>query len=288
MSPRSRVGLRNEIATADTFYSNHSHLPPMIQSNQEDDSGAIAFEQVAAGVYRRADPETIWEALQYAVQTELMVKNPTIMILFIRIAEVYSAVQEDLAQRRSSAEEKEAAAIKLILEPPAELRDAAYLPDAIESPGEMDLCWGEFLVTGKTDIILQVVEVLDREDFTRQFIREQLHLSDAESLSLDDSERTALAQIGITLGLEADEGPDVVLSEGDVDILLWFGVKNGNETCTKVLKALPEPKVIHVANKGAAIWSLQANAQQHGAIRLLCEEESTRPGGFGRQLIQPN
>lgn len=259
----------------------------MIQSNQ-DDSGAIAFEQVAAGVYRRANPDTIWEALQFAVQTELMVKNPTIMILFIRIAEVYAAVQEDLAQRRLTAQEKEAAAIKLILEPPAELRDAAYLPDAIESPGEMDLCWGEFLVTGKTDIVVRIIEVLDREDFTRQFIQEQIQSSDAESLSLDDSERTDLAQVGITLGLEADEGPDVVLSEGDVDILLWFGVKNGNETCSKVLKSLPEPKAIHVANKGAAIWSLQANAQQHGAIRLLCEEESARPGGFGRLLIRPN
>ena len=156
----------------------------MIQSNQ-DDSGAVAFEQVAAGVYRRADPETIWEALRYAVQTELMVKNPTIMILFIRIAEIYLAVQEDLAQRRSTAEEKEAAAIKLILEPPAQLSDAAYLPDSIESPGEMDLCWGEFLVTGKTEIVVRVIEVLDREDLTRQFIQEQLQSSDADSLSLD-------------------------------------------------------------------------------------------------------
>ncbi|MEC8557305.1 MAG: hypothetical protein VXZ82_20075 [Planctomycetota bacterium] len=259
----------------------------MIQSNQ-DDSGAIAFEQVAAGVYRCADPETIWVALRYAVQTELMVKNPTIMILFIRIAEIYLAVQEDLAQRRSTAEEKEAAAIKLILEPPAQLRDAAYLPDSIESPGEMDLCWGEFLVTGKTEIVVRVIEVLDREDLTRQFIQEQLQSSDADSLSLDDSERTALAQAGITLGLEADGGPDVILSEGDIDILLWFGVKNGNETCSRILKALPEPKAIHVANKGAAIWSLQANAQQHGAIRLLCEEESARSGGFGRLLIRPN
>lgn len=259
----------------------------MIQSNQ-DDSGAIAFEQVAAGVYRRPDPEVIWRALQHAVETELMVENPTIMILFIRIAEVYSAVQEDLKERLATSNEKEVAAIKLILEPPPELRAAAYLPDAIESPGEMDLCWGEFLVTGKTEIILRVIEVLDREDFTRQFIQEQLQSSDAESLSLDDSERTASAQVGITLGLEADEGPDVVLSEGDVDILLWFGVKNGSEVCSKILKALPEPKLMHVANKGAAIWSLQANAQQHGAIRLLCEEESARPGGFGRLLISPN
>ena len=50
----------------------------------------------------------------------------------------------------------------------------------------------------------------------------------------------------------------------------------------------PEQTQIHVANKGAAIWSLQANAQQHGAIRLLCEEEASRPGGFGRQLIRPS
>lgn len=258
----------------------------MIQPNH-DDSGASEFEQVASGVYRNADSGTIWRALQYAVHNELMVKNPTIMILFIRIAEIYSEVREDFSERRSTAEDQEAAAIKLILEPPPELRSAAYLPDAIESPGEMDLCWGEFLVTGAVGIINRVIEVLDRKDLTRKFVDEQLQQTSPEALALSDSERTELAQVGITLGLEQDEGPDVVLSDGDVDILLWFGVKSGNAVCSKILKAMPEPTQIHVANKGAAIWSLQANSQQHGKIRLLCEEESSRSGGFGRQLIRP-
>ena len=254
----------------------------------QDNSGESAFEQVASGVYRRSDPETIWKALQYAVHNELMVKNPTIMILFIRIAEVYATIKEDLAERRKTAEAQVAAAIKLILDPPVELRNAAYLPDVIASPGEMDLCWGEFLVTGKTDVVTRVICVLDRDDLTRQFVDEQLQTPDSASLSLSDAERTTLAQVGITLGLEADNGPDIILSEGDVDILLWFGVKNGNEVCSKILKTMPEQTQIHVANKGAAIWSLQANAQQHGAIRLLCEEEASRPGGFGRQLIRPS
>ncbi|MEM7477151.1 MAG: hypothetical protein AAF483_19380 [Planctomycetota bacterium] len=263
----------------------------MIQPHQEN-SSASAFEQVASGVYRRADPETVWEALQYAIHNELMVKNPTIMILFIRIAEVYSAIKDDLKSRRQKALAQEASAIDLILNPPDELRAGAYLPDKIESPGEMDLCWSEFLVTGNTEIIGRVIEVLDREDLTRPFVDRQLQASqtqpdDPESLSLSDSQRSELAQIGITLGLEADEGPDIVLSAGDVDILLWFGVKNGNAVCSAILKAMPEATQIHVANKGAAIWSLQANAQQHGSIRLLCEEQSTRPGGFGRQLIRP-
>lgn len=259
----------------------------MIKSDQEN-SGANAFEQVASGVYRRVDPETVWQALQYAVRNELMVKNPTIMILFIRIAEVYATIREDLAERHSKVKAQEAAAIKLILDSPAEVRDAAYLPDVIGSPGEMDLCWGEFLVTGNTDVIKRVINVLDRDDLTRKFVDEQLQDTQPESLSLNDSERTTLAQAGITLGLETDAGPDVILSEGDVDILLWFGVKNGSEVCSKILKAMPEQTQLHVANKGAAIWSLQANAQQHGSIRLLCEEEANRPGGFGRQLIRPS
>ena len=259
----------------------------MIHSNEEN-LGASAFEQVASGVYRCTEPETIWEAIQYAVRNELMVKNPTIMILFIRIAEVYSAVREDLVVRQSGAEGKEASAIQLILEPPLELRDAAYLPNAIKSPGEMDLCWGEFLVTGSTKVVQQVIAVLDREDLTRKFIDEQLQTLGAESVVLSDTERTTLAQVGITLGLEADQGPDVVLSDGDVDILLWFGVKNGNGVCRKILHAMPESTQVHLANKGAAVWSLQANAQQHGSIRLLCEEAASRPGGFGRQLIRPN
>ncbi|MEM8733889.1 MAG: hypothetical protein AAGG44_06700 [Planctomycetota bacterium] len=250
-----------------------------------DDAGARAFEQVASGVYRRTEPEVVWQALQYAVRNELMVKNPTIMILFIRVAEVYAAIRDDLAGRRAESDAQEAAAIKLILEPPPELRNGAYLPDAIQSPGEMDLVWGEFLVTGDTNVIKRVVQVLDRDDLTREFIDQRLQESNPDSLTLSDDERTSLAQVGVTLGLEADPGPDVVLSDGDIDILLWFGVKNGNAVCTKILNAQPEAMKIHVANKGAAIWSLQANSQQHGSIRLLCEEEAKRPGGFGRQLI---
>lgn len=253
----------------------------------EEQPGANAFEFVASGVYRRVDSGVIWKALQYAISQELITKNPTIMILFIRIAEVYPGIREDLESRRSNVDARVRAAIELILSPPSELSNASYLPEAIQSPGEMDLCWAEFLVTGQSDTILKVVSVLDREDLTRAFVEEQLADSNAASLTLNDAERTELAQSGITLGLEADDGPDIILSDGDVDILLWFSIKAGCEASAKILRAMPDAVQLHVATKGAAIWSLQANARQHGSIRLLCEKEADRPGGFGRQLIRP-
>jgi hypothetical protein len=247
---------------------------------------AACFAEVTSGVYRRVDVESVWSAIEYAVTHRLPAENPTIMFMFIRIAGFYPQVHEHLVTRRSAANHEMQLALELILNPPEGLRNAEYLPEEIQSPGEMDLLWSEFLVTGLTEPIEKVVSVLDREDRTRPLLHWALSSDDSDSLAIGENELAEFASIGVALGKE--DGRWQVVSPGDLDILLWFGVKDQKPTCLKVFQSMSDGDRIHIANKGAAMWSLKANASQHGTIRLFCEEQSKVEGGRGRLLINPS
>lgn len=246
---------------------------------------ATCFSEVTSGVYRRVDVDSVWSAIQYAVGKQLAAENPTIMMMFIRITEVYPQVHEHLVAIEPEADSAERLALQLILNPPAGLRNAEYLPDEVASPGEMDLCWGEFLVTGSTEPIEKVVAVLDRDDQTRPMINGLLRGDEGPALQVAETELSEFASIGIALGQE--EGRWQIVSPGDLDILFWFGVKDQKPMCLEIFKQMTEEHRLHVANKGAAMWSLKANASQHGTIRLFCEEQSKIEGGRGRLLINP-
>ncbi|MCM2373406.1 hypothetical protein [Aporhodopirellula aestuarii] len=250
------------------------------------DPDAEHFAQTTSGIYRRVDSESVWSAIRYAVRHQLPAKNPTIMMMFVRIAEVYPEVRDFLMQQLPEANDMERSALGLILDPPEGIRNAEYLPQEIASPGEMDLCWSEFLVTGSTQPIEKVVAVLDRDDLARPLIDSLLSGDDGPPMEFDDNELMELASVGIALG--RTDGPWKVMSPGDVDILLWFGLKDQNQACTRVFQEMNDEQRVHVANKGAAMWSLRANAAQHGTIRLFCEEQSKREGGQGRLLIDPS
>ena len=257
-------------------------------SNDVSDSDleALKFSEVASGIYRRFDPTSVWMALRHAVGNELFNQNPTIMLMFVRIAEVYPAALELLREQQPAATGALRKAIDLTIDPPQEIRDAKYLPDSIQSPGEMDLCWGEFLVTGKTEVVQKIVSVLDRDDQTRTFLEQQLADQSTE-FQLSESAHSELQQVGIGIGKRSAELPWEVMTQGDTDLFLWLGIKDKNSSCVKVFDAMDDDLKIHLANKGAALWSLQANASQHGVIRMLCEEAAKAPGGFGRKLLNP-
>lgn len=260
--------------------------PPNDEGHEPDDPDAAHFAQVTSGIYRRVIPETVWLAFCFAIRNQLPQENPTILMMFVRIAEVYPEVREYLSNKLAEAEPKHKSALTLVLNPPAELHDAKYLPESIGSPGEMDLCWSEFLVTGSVEPILKVVAVLDREDMSRELINGWLSDEEDSVLKLDEEEMQTLASAGIALGKAY--GPWKIMSPGDIDVLIWFGVKDQNPICIRIFQELNEEQLLHMANKGAAFWSLHANANQHGKIRLLCEEQAKLPGGAARLLIDPS
>jgi len=254
------------------------------ENTETEDPGADAFAQVASGVYRSFSAELVWVALEYAMEHQLFLRNPAVMLTFVRIAEVYPAAREFLAEKRTSAKPLFQAQLKAVLEPAAELRDARFLPDSIQSPGEMDLCWAEFLVTGKTAVVERILEVLDRPDRTRDFLAAELS-GESAALVLSDAEKQELQRYGIGLGKLSEGGAWAVMTPGDTDVFLLLGVKDQDPICKKVFEAMDEALRLHVACKGAALWSLQANTATHGTIRLFCEEAAKQPGGFGRSLL---
>ncbi len=266
--------------------------PSVSPSNgASDDPNAAHFAQVSSGIYRRIVPQSVWLALSYAVRHRLAAENPTIMMMFVRIAEVYPEVRQYLQQQLASADRSQRTALDLIFNPPPGIRDAEYLPDQIQSPGEMDLCWSEFLVTGSVDPITKVVQVLDREDMSRRLIDTWIVDDDPSGIAFDEEEMNQLANVGIALGRKAVAGDDAsdapwqIMSPGDVDVLLWFGVKDKVPACMRIFDHMDDEQRLHLAVKGAAMWSLRANAAQHGKIRLFCEQQSKLPGGSARQLI---
>ncbi|WP_233215408.1 hypothetical protein [Rhodopirellula bahusiensis] len=260
--------------------------PSSSERSAEPNLDSTKFAEVTSGVYRRFDAESVWMALRYAIGQQLFEENPTIMLMFVRIAEIYPEAHARLQEIRSQESGPLRQAIDLIVDPPNELREAKYLPDSIQSPGEMDLCWAEFLVTGKTEVITKIVAVLDRDDRTREFLNQTLS-SETPDLLLSDAERTELQQFGIGIGKLSEDARWEVMTPGDCDLFLWLAIKDQNATCSRILHAMDESLKLHLASKGAALWSLQANATQHGTIRLLCEQASKHPGGFGRKLLVP-
>ncbi len=256
-----------------------------IDDNDAPSIEAQKFADVVSGIYRRFDAESVRLALRYAINNQLFSENPTIMLMFVRIAEVYPDAAATLGSYQVTAQGAERQAIDLVLEPPQEIRNAKYLPDSIQSPGEMDLCWAEFLVTGKIASVEKILDVLDRDDLTRTFLAQSVSTEESAKLRLSDENLMELQSYGIGLGKNLEVGNWDVMTPGDTDIFLWLGVKDQNATCQRILDAMPQSTKLHLANKGAALWSLQANALQHGAIRLLCEQAAKAPGGFARQLL---
>lgn len=288
-----------------------------IQSGGENASeidDAEKFADVASGVYRRFDPETFAAAIRYAVARALPAENPTIMLMFVRIAEHYPAAVPPLRSWRDSTDGALRQAIDLILDPPPEIKQAAYLPGTIQSPGEMDLCWAEFLVTGETENVEKIIDVLDRDDRTRRWLDERLggllggaadadfakaDFNDApkhdapkhDVFELDADKREALQRIGIVVGKSIDQTAWEIMTPGDTDLLLWLGVKNQDPVCSDILQSMDETLQIHIATKGAALWSLQANASVHGRVRSICQaatavsDDSREPKTFGRKML---
>lgn len=253
------------------------------ESETSSDPDAEHFAEFASGIYRRVSAGTVAGALRYAVQNGLFAKNPTIMLMFVRVAEVYAEARQHLLDLCHDATGAKRQALDLVLNPPDDIRSAKYLPDEVGSPGEMDLCWAEFLVTGNTDAVEKIISVLDREDRTRLFLAEQVQ----GGIELSESEVIELQKYGIGLGKPTDDQDWQVMTPGDTDLFLWLGARDNEPGCIRLMQAMDESLQLHLANKGAALMSLYNNAAQHGKIRLLCERASQLSGGPGRELLNP-
>ncbi|MCP4500082.1 MAG: hypothetical protein GY822_08990 [Deltaproteobacteria bacterium] len=250
-----------------------------------------SLDQVMSGYYRTDDvnpasESLVSEGLAFAVESGRLTEQPMLLIAFIRIAELYPEVKKHLEGLALATLTPELGyALEKVLQPPEELKNGNYVPLAPSDPEEMDLCWGEFLVTGDVKFVKRIVEVLDKEDLVRRLLNELVSETKTNALSLDEEQLLTLQETGILIGVTDEKHVPHVATAGDVDLLIWRAVQEKHEASVVLLKQLAPEQILYVATKGTALWSLQSNAKQHDRVRLLCNQEATKPGGEGRRWL---
>ena len=245
-----------------------------------------SFERVAAGFYRDADLAAAAEALAYALESGVFQEHGTLLAMFARMAELHPEVKARFRQLLSpSLDAEQRGIVRLMVDLPDQFKDARYLLKPISGPEDLDLCWGEFLVTGSVEVVKRIVAVLDWKDLTRALIDEALLAPDAGGLRLSDAQWQSFRELGILIGtVDAVRHPHVAVP-GDIDLLIWRGLQKKHEASVALVRQLQQDQVLHVATKGAALWSLRSNAEQHPSVKALCEAEAGVPGGAGRRYL---
>lgn len=127
-----------------------------------------SFSRVTAGFYRDADPTVAADALVFALEASKFQKDETLLLMFARMAEVYPEVNPRFRQLLTSSLAPEGRQIiQALVDPPEQFKDARYLLTPISTPQDLDICWGEFLVTGSLDVVKRIIAVLDWPDLVR-------------------------------------------------------------------------------------------------------------------------
>ncbi len=245
-----------------------------------------SYQRVLAGFYRDPDPAVAADALAFALEEDELQKDQTILLMFARMPEVYPEVHARFRQMLTpELDENRKRIIQMLLDPPDEVKGARYLPTTPANPQDLDLCWGEFLVTGSLEVVKRIIAVLDGKDLVRSLIDESLLAPDAAAIRLTDAQWHSFHELGILIGTsEAMPHPHVGVP-GDVDLLIWWGLQKKHEASVLLVRQLSQDHVLHLATKGAALWSLRSNAEQHPSVKGLCDAEAAVAGGAGRRCL---
>ena len=159
------------------------------------------------------------------------------------------------------------------------------------TPSDLDLLWAEFFVSGDTQAVLPIIDVLERPDGIRGRLGDYLRSSQrAGSLSRWKSERTARGLIGAGILVDTDQA--AILSSQDLDC--YCALEGGTISRDRIVRfrrllpfSLSDADLNHMVFKAAAKWSLGANAREHPLVLQTCELESAkRAGGCRLSLLE--
>lgn len=164
------------------------------------------------------------------------------------------------------------------------------LPEArppIQTAEDLDVRWAEFLVSGETQPIEEIVEVLSWPDRLRARI--EAFLSERRRFDFlfgSERRRRMLGKLA-ALGIGSDESLQKLESPFDLDCLaLMNGMAVDAERCKILQAALPKPleasDLLCLATKATAKWSLWSNAGQHPRVLAVCVDALGRVSGAPR------
>ncbi len=160
----------------------------------------------------------------------------------------------------------------------------------IKGPGGLDFLWGEFFITGNTQAIVRIIDVLERPDQVREKL--QTWLDTTETGFLSDRRRSAVVKRLSQAGILLDSGEKEILTAKDLDCYCILDAKDVVEGGFARLRTLlpftlSQDDVDYIGVKAAAKWSLGSNAQQHRPVLEACETEAaTRIGRSRLSLLE--
>ncbi len=222
-----------------------------------------AAERFFAGYYREPDPQLASEALADFFARPNAAANPAWRMFVVAarhdpaVADAFSALA---AQRPELA-----AAVQSVLTAANNkgLPDPLVMP--IADPGDLDVLWSAFLVSGADAPVQRILDVLNGDDRTLTALDRWVR---APGLLSFFSRPGQLKRLHAA-GLATDVTQPRLGNAMDVDLHVWKLMSNGWQVRTELPFALPDDHVMHLEIKGAACWSLQSNALQHPAVARL-------------------
>lgn len=172
--------------------------------------------------------------------------------------------------------------IERVLEPwrPTPL-DALQWP--VRAPGDLDFLWVDFCVTGNTQPVVRIIDVLEWPDR----IRQRLHgwLRKGRILGFILRRTQAARRICRELGIDCDYSLGQIRTAEDLDCRCVLEV--GWPKAERLLPfRLSAKNFTHIATKAAAKWSLGSNAEQHARVFATCEEELGKRTGRVRLALE--
>ncbi|MBL7130496.1 MAG: hypothetical protein ISS45_03700 [Candidatus Omnitrophica bacterium] len=145
----------------------------------------------------------------------------------------------------------------------------------IEDGADLDFLWTEFFITGIKEPIVKIIDVLSWEDRFKNKLTNWLSAkhSKRETKKLNN----LLNRVGINIDINKHNLN--LLSDFDCMFAAHFqsfgfaGKKSEHgEEIIKILDFSDDDK-FYMAIKGAAMWALQSNAQQHPKVLEYCKQE---------------
>ena len=157
------------------------------------------------------------------------------------------------------------------------------LRQEIRGSDDLDLLWTEFTMTGDTQAVRRIIQVLEWRDSLRENLETMNLQPRFYLLGLDTLlKRRRLERLRGLAGIEFDYERKRIETVEDLDCLsaLWELQVSG-QRFQEITEALPfalsqEEVENHILLKAVAKWSLASNAKQHVLVLEACEEEIAR------------
>jgi len=158
---------------------------------------------------------------------------------------------------------------------------------------DLDLLWAEFFVTGNTTPVAQIIGVLDWPDVVRERVERGLRqpavVRFLGPFIGNESRPSVPASVIRRLGITIDQERRVVATPEDLDWLcladLFF--HQPSPAWRLISRYLSEEQQRIASMRGAAIWSLGANAIKHVRVLETCEAQlATRSGQTRLTLME--